>query len=266
MRRPSFTLTELLVAIATIALLIAILLPSLRSSRQQAKTVLCSSNVKQLTFGLLLYETQNQTLPCGFDDNPNEPPPGGYAGFVQYDRTGWWWFNFIEGFYRKSGSRKTVVRCPSKHLNNPSLKRNTLCGNYGVNRSLCKSFDDRQPYREEFIGTPLSTGNIPRPGETLLIVDSGYSMINWWHATDEPPVVLGDAIIEDTAYIPGLWVNKERDLWPGQEYDSIYGRHPNKTVNVGFSDGHVSRKKADDLLVEKTSGVYRNRSSLWVPE
>jgi prepilin-type processing-associated H-X9-DG protein len=272
MKRSAFTLIELLVVIATIALLTAILLPSLRSSRQQAEDVLCSSNIKQLLCGLFSYEAENQTIPYGFDDTPNRPPPSGYPGYIQYDRMGWWWFNFIEGFYEKSEGNRTVVRCPSKRLSDsilksdPKFKNDILCGNYGVNRSICKGFDDRQSRREEFVGTPLRSSGIPRPGQTLLIVDSGYSIIGWWHAADEPPVVLGKTIIEDTAYIPGLWINEKRDLWPDQKQDAIYGRHPNKTVNVGFADGHVSRTKADDLFVEKTGDDYRNKSPLWVPK
>jgi len=266
MRRFSFTLTELLVVIVIFVLLIVILLPSLRSSRQQAEAVLCKSNIRQLLCGLFSYETENQTLPYGFDDTPEGPPLGGYAGGSAYDRRGWWWFNFIEDFYRKSDSNRTAVRCPSKRLSNPSLKNNILCGNYGVNRSICKSSDDIQSQREEFVGTPLRSNNISRPSETLLLVDSGYSLISWWHATDEPPVALGNTIIEDAAYIPGLWINKKRDLWPGQEQDAIYGRHPNKTVNVEFADGHVSRTKAEDLFVEKTGDDYRNKSPLWVPK
>ncbi len=266
MKRSSFTLTELLVVISMIALLVAIFIPVLRSSRQQAKTVLCSSNIKQLTSGLFMYENQNQTLPFSFDNTPIVPPPGGYSGFIEYDRTGWWWFNFIEVFYRKSDRKITVVQCPSNWLTNPTLKNNILCSNYGVNRSICKSFDDRQSRREEFIGKPLSTTDIPKPAETLLIVDSGYAIICWWHATNEPPVTLGNTPIEDAAYIPGLEINKNRNLWLGQEQDAIYGRHSNKTVNVGFVDGHISRTKANDLFVEKTSDGYKNKSPLWIPK
>ncbi|MCK4782655.1 MAG: DUF1559 domain-containing protein [Desulfobacteraceae bacterium] len=266
MKKGSFTLVELVVVMATIALLMAILVPSLRNSRRHAKAVLCSSNVKQLTLGLIMYETENKTLPYAFDNTPMNPPPGGYAGYIQYDRTGWWWFNFIEGFYRKSDSKRTVVRCPSKRLRNPKLKNNILCGNYGVNRSICKSFDDRQSHREKFVGMSLRTADISHPGQTLLVVDSGYSMITWWHAADAPPITLGNTIIEDAAYIPGLWINSQRDLWPGQQYDAIDGRHPNKTVNVGFADGHISRTKADDLFVEKTDDGYKNRSPLWQPK
>ena len=263
MGRRAFTLIELLVVIAILALLIAILLPTLRVSRQHAKAVLCGSNIKQLVFGLAMYETDNQTFPYGFHFSLT-PPPGGYPGSIQYDRPGWWWFNFIEGFYKKSDSKRTVVKCPSKQLNDPKLKIDILCGNYGVNRSVCKSSDDIQSHREEFTGTPLSSNDIPHPGQTLLIVDSGYSMITWWNVTDVPPVSLGNTI-EDTAYVPGLEINKNKNLWPGQEWDAINGRHPNKTVNVGFADGHVSRTKADELFVAKTDAGYKNRFPLWLP-
>jgi len=266
MRRAGFTVVELFVVLSVTALLMALLLPSLQNSREQAKTVLCSSNVKQLVLGLVIYEAEYETFPCAFDKLIPGPPPGGYPGYGQYDKVGWWWFNFIEGFYKKSSSKRTVVQCPSKWLSNPNLQNDILCGNYGVNRSLCKSSDDIPSRREEFVGTPLCSGDIPYPGQTLLIVDSGYSLISWWHAADIPPVTLGNTIIEDTAYIPGLWINKNKDLWPGQEQDAIYGRHPNKTVNVGFADGHTNRLKANDLFVEKTADGYRNKSPLWVPK
>ncbi len=210
MKSSCFTLIELLIVVAIVALLMAILGPSLQNSRQQAKAILCGSNIKQLTFGLFMYETEKQALPFGFDNTPMVPPPGGYPGGSAYDRMGWWWFNYIEGFFNKADSRKTVLRCPSKRLRNPKLKNNILCGNYGVNQSICKSSRGRES-QAEFIGTPLRSSDISRPAETLLIVDSGYSMINWWHATDAPPVSLGSTI-EDTAYIPGLWINKERDF------------------------------------------------------
>ena len=265
MKRPAFTLVELLVVIATIALLMAILLPSLRISRQQAEAILCSSNIRQLLCGLFSYETENQILPYSFDNTSEWPPPGGYPGNATFDRKGWWWFNYISDYSRADKGKKQALWCPSRRIREPKFDY-VLQGNYGVNRSICKSFDDIQSQREEFVGTPLRSSNIPRPGETLLIVDSGYSLISWWHATDKPPVVLGNAIIEDTSYIPGLWINKDRNLWPGQEKDAIYGRHFNKTVNVGFADGHVSRTKADDLFVEKTGDAYKNKSPLWVPK
>lgn len=265
MRRMGFTLVELLVAIVIIALLMAILVPLLQNSREHAKATLCGSNIKQLVLGLITYETENATFPYAFDQSLPGPPPGGYLGYFQYDRVGWWWFNHIIDYSRKDSNKDSVIWCPSRRINDRRLKGNVLCGNYGVNQAICKSWRGRKSYKE-FIGTPLSSADITHPSQTLLIVDSGYSMITWWHATDAPPVPLGNTIIEDVAYIPGLRINKERDLWPGQEEDAINGRHSQKTINVGFVDGHVGRKKADDLFVEKTVDSYKSLSPLWRPE
>lgn len=264
MRRAGFSLIELLVVIGVIALLIAIIAPALQRSKQQAKAVLCSSNIKQLLTGLFIYDAENQGLPFALDTRPLSPPPGGWSGFSEYDRKGWRWFNYMEEFYSKANKTMTVLRCPSRHLERRKFGDNILCGNYGINQSICKSATGRRS-RAEFIGTPLSITGMPHPGRTLLIVDSGYSMINWWHATDNPPIALGNTAIEDTAYIPGLKINEKRDLWPGQKRDAINGRHPNKTVNVGFADGRVNRIKVDKLLVEKIGDTYKNRSPLWLP-
>ncbi len=54
-----FTLIELLVVIAIIALLMAILIPTLHIAREQGKRTVCLSNVKQLTLAWILYADNN---------------------------------------------------------------------------------------------------------------------------------------------------------------------------------------------------------------
>ena len=264
MRQIGFTLIELLTIIAIIALIIAILLPSLQNSKELAKATQCSSNIRQLILGLLMYESDHQTFPYALNTRPLVPPPGGYPGDQAYDRMGWWWFNHITTYSRKDSSRNSILWCPSRQITNRELKTNMLCGNYGINLSICKASSGLENH-QEFIGTPLTILDIPHPSRTLLIVDSGYSMISWWHASDIPPVPLGKSR-EDTSYVPGLHINADRYIWPGQEHDAINGRHLNKTVNAGFADGHVEKRKAESLFVEKTADGYRNKNPLWQPK
>ncbi len=270
MRRPGFTLIEILVSIAVIAVFVAVLAPYLGRSRLQAKATKCALNIRQLSIALFTYASDESSFPYGFYSLSR--PEGGYAGFQMqgYDRKGWWWFNYLEGLYKKGMGSQTVLQCPSKNLQDfkfkNDLKDDILCGNYGVNLSICKMFPGKEN-QLEFVGEPLAGLEVRYPSRTLLLLDSGYAIISWRHAADIPPSPLGNSMIEDTAYIPGLKINKDRLLLPGggQTYDALFGRHPNKKVNVGFSDNHVSLTRADDLLVEKKPEGYKNLVPLWRP-
>jgi prepilin-type N-terminal cleavage/methylation domain-containing protein len=58
-KRTGFTLIELLVVVAIIAVLIALLLPSLAKARFQAKLLVCSSQLKQLGTASNMYAQEN---------------------------------------------------------------------------------------------------------------------------------------------------------------------------------------------------------------
>lgn len=263
MKRHGLTLVELLVVISVIALLISLSLRALRVSRMQAKAVLCQSNVRQLTVALFMYADEHETFPHGFRRTHSESHD--YLGSASADPRGLWWLNDIKDFATKADSEERVFYCPSRRLDSPSLRRNILWGNYGVNQSICRTFPPSRLHKREFTGTPLGRDSMRHPSQTLLIVDSGHSLINWWYVTDIAPQPL-ESLPEDLSYVPGLDINAGRDLLPAQQGDAIRGRHPNKTVNVGFADGQVSLKKAQDLFVESTSEEYRNRTPLWTPE
>lgn len=60
----AFTLVELLVVVSIIALLISILLPSLKSAREQAKSIKCQTNQKGIMTAARMYTTEeNDWLP-----------------------------------------------------------------------------------------------------------------------------------------------------------------------------------------------------------
>jgi prepilin-type N-terminal cleavage/methylation domain-containing protein/prepilin-type processing-associated H-X9-DG protein len=56
----AFTLIELLVVMSIVSLLISILLPALASARDQARAVVCRSNIRQLGFAVLGYAADNR--------------------------------------------------------------------------------------------------------------------------------------------------------------------------------------------------------------
>lgn len=268
MKHAGFTLMELLVVIISITIFTAIALPVLRTSRDHAKAIVCSTNVKKLTFAVIGYDELHGSFPYGFDYKTHGAtnPPGGYVGDASLDGRGWWWFQCLMTDYREAGSGSglmPVLWCPARRIRDPGIKENVLCANYGVNRSVCTDADG--PRGSAFIGSPHSREYMRRYSRTLLVVDSGYALISWLAASQVSSPVFEDPRREANFYLPGLSINRKRNIAPGCREDAINGRHPGKTVNVGFADGYVKRIKAEELAVEDNiSGS--NLSPLWVPQ
>ncbi len=64
-RSQGFTLIELLVVIAIIGVLAALLLPALGASKERAKRIHCTSNLRQINLGLRMYcDDANDTAPA----------------------------------------------------------------------------------------------------------------------------------------------------------------------------------------------------------
>ncbi|MBK8267224.1 MAG: prepilin-type N-terminal cleavage/methylation domain-containing protein [Planctomycetes bacterium] len=67
-KRSAFTLLELLVVVAIIALLISILLPSLSAARERGKAVQCVSNLRELSISATLYTVDFEVYPPCLDN------------------------------------------------------------------------------------------------------------------------------------------------------------------------------------------------------
>lgn len=92
----AFTLIELMIVVAIIAILISILLPSLAKAREQAKSVTCGSHLKEIFNGVFMYAQDNSGALPNFGEN-----------FIS--RAGGFWSQQLRKFVPNS----QVYLCPS---------------------------------------------------------------------------------------------------------------------------------------------------------
>jgi prepilin-type N-terminal cleavage/methylation domain-containing protein len=59
MKRKGFTLLELLMVIAIIAILAALLLPALSHAKESARRIVCASNMRQIALASMIYASDN---------------------------------------------------------------------------------------------------------------------------------------------------------------------------------------------------------------
>ncbi|HUA09834.1 MAG TPA: prepilin-type N-terminal cleavage/methylation domain-containing protein [Candidatus Acidoferrales bacterium] len=113
-----FTLIEMMIVVAIIAILVAILVPNFMRARAQAQTAACEANLKEIATALEEYQTDHEAYPdvTGATNVTNtEPNLGQYlrqtpidpvapAGFYQYQVANY-----------NTGSASYTIICPGQH-------------------------------------------------------------------------------------------------------------------------------------------------------
>jgi prepilin-type N-terminal cleavage/methylation domain-containing protein/prepilin-type processing-associated H-X9-DG protein len=242
-RAKGLTLIEVLVVLSVIALLFSVLIPTLKVSKQKGTSLVCKANLRQLVMACQLYSQKNDdSYPPGFVSisTYGASPPGEAIGDLSADWYGWWWFYFIIDGIDNDSSKNSFLACPERKAQSKWI----LCGNYGINHSISKIRYSNE--ESEFLGTPLRSTQLKNPSRVYLLMDSGYTLVSWKasvNSSTEPEFDIPKRI--SSYYLPGLGINRHRDIAPDQEEDAVKGRH-NKYINVGLADGHVETVKAKD--------------------
>jgi prepilin-type N-terminal cleavage/methylation domain-containing protein/prepilin-type processing-associated H-X9-DG protein len=171
-RLHGFSLAELLVVIAVIAVLAALLLPVLVQAREQAQRSTCLSHLQQITRAHLLYlQDWDEKFPYWYVVAPPRPAPFGPHTY---------WTEYLQPYARNGG----IFQDPSARWNGPA---NGKLADYALLTWGPGGRGTPEAPYFQWPGPPLSLTEVRRPSETINLLDgwstTGGSVSDGWGDT-----------------------------------------------------------------------------------
>lgn len=223
----AFTLIELLLVIAIIAILAALLLPALSKSKEKARAVACLNHLKQLQICWTMYA----------NDHDDRMPPNNSV----YD---------ISTGAPIPGLDLSQTWCPGNaraDVNTTNIENGHLF-NYNRNAVIYRCPSDRAPVE------PLGGGtlDIPRTrsfnmSQSINGLGGPHSSLYWIPSYQrtadipEPTTLFVFGEVHEGGILDALFgLPIPGSYWNGYWFDLPAGRH-NQGCNFSFADGHVER-------------------------
>jgi prepilin-type processing-associated H-X9-DG protein/prepilin-type N-terminal cleavage/methylation domain-containing protein len=268
-----FTLTELIVVLAAIAVLAALLLPALARAKAKGKQAGCMNNVHQLSTALQEFETDYQVFPPAFipvdargihpeyhitwqyalngELSRAKPPP--IDGFFNNETTPGpqEWLGAPNGPRPITGFWGSVWACPAT-VPPPNLPRNYAMSSYGYNR---------QGLGNGLLGlggtsrTPFGIVTAPAVRASDVVSPSGMIAIGDGFAGN-------DGIVTEISGLHRVSFGTNTNGYYNGSTQHAAARHGGRAT-IGYCDGHVEAPTFGLLFQETNDAALRiwNRDS-----
>ncbi|HWQ90223.1 MAG TPA: DUF1559 domain-containing protein [Clostridia bacterium] len=230
----AFTLVELLVVIAVIAILAALLLPALTQSKAKAQRAVCQSNLRQMGVALNLYADEANQYPTSFRRLPagrGSPNPLGSSISL-----------WNAAILPHLGSNREVFNCPSFPLlfrwsQDPSSAGFHYPTNIEGNRPFCYAMN----------ANGVSVANLglvrasPPDGDTLMRKPADIvAPANMLAIGDDTSGTTNQPALNCVKLSRwGVFLDSYVQTWAGPSRPAMVGSVHSKGGNMAFLDGHV---------------------------
>ncbi len=258
-RPPGFTLIELLVVIAIIAILAAMLLPSLAQAKAAAQATKCKSNLRQLSLGLSSFVMDNQAYPvCYFKNLLDLPIHLWHDDLTPYVGQGW-----TNELYRCPAYKGMTLNASGKGepLGSYGYNANGVqyaLSNFGLGGRFDRDAPDAMSKKYTLDEIKVHESAVLAPSDMIALGDVTLFWLpavtlNLFYGITGPETYSGMALLDITLR------NKQTAAGWGKRAQFIQAtraRH-NNHQNVSFCDGHVESFKEDRLHAQTDDALRR---------